>query len=171
MVDLNRQSVATRKGKQAYKKAKKLKEKTKANRFANDRTQMTYKGTKGAEGYTPVKKPKLSPSYPKPEEKTPGIDKAREHSSNLKPGNIASGGDKTYKSIGMFNSFKKDAPIESKGSTTKTDYTKVPGPNMGQVNKEIPKVKNKKVEDKLGRSEGVPHYATMMAKKLMGGRR
>jgi hypothetical protein len=25
--------------------------------------------------------------------------------------------------------------------------------------------------DKLGRSEGVPHYATMMAKKLMGGRR
>ena len=171
MVDLNRQSVATRKGKQAYKKAKKLKEKTKTSMFANDKTQMTYKGTKGAEGYTgPVKSPKLSP-YTKPEDKTPGIDKAREHSSNLKPGNIATGGDKTYKSVGMFNSFKKDAPIESKGSTTKTDYTKVAGPNMSQVNKDIPTVKNKKVEDKLGRSEGVRHYATMMAKKLMGGRR
>ncbi len=164
MVDLNRQSIATRKGKQAYKKAKRLKEKTKTNRFANDRTQMTYKGTKGAEGYSPVKEPNTGPTYPKP--KVSGIDKARKHSSELKPGNLATGGDKTYKSVGMFNSFKKDAPIESKGSTTKTDYTKVAGPNMSQVNKDTPKVKNK-----LGRSEGVRHYATMMAKKLMGGRR
>ena len=127
---------------------------------------MTYKGTKGAEGYSPVKSPKTGPTYPKPEDKTPGIDKARKHSSELKPGNLADGGDKSFKSIGMFNSFKKEGPIKTKGSTTKTDYTKVAGPNMSQVNKDTPKVK-----DKLGRSKGVPHYATMMAKKLMGGRR
>jgi hypothetical protein len=164
MVDLNRQSTATREGKQAYKKAKKLKEKTTTSRFANDRTQMTYKGTKGAEGYTPVKSPNTGPDYPKP--KISGIDKARDHSSSLKPGNIATGGDKTYKSIGPNYNLKKEGPIQTKGSDTKTDYTKVSGPNMSQVNKNTPKVK-----DKLGRSKGVPHYATKMAKQLMGGRR
>jgi len=164
MVDLNRQSTATRKGKQAYKKAKKLKEKETVNKFENDKTQMTYKGTKGAEGYSPVKSPKTGPDYLKP--KVSGIDKARDHSNSLKPGNLATGGDKTYKSIGANFNLKKEGPIQTKGSTTKTDYTKVAGPNMSQVNKDTPKVK-----DKLGRSEGVPHYATMMAKKLMGGRR
>lgn len=110
-----------------------------------------------------------------------------------KPGNLASGGDKLYKSIGP--DMGRDA------RTSKSDGNSVPGKKAitktrtgpGRVTErqegytlnysDSPKYKskkkqtikkkteNKKKKDKLGRSEGVPHYGTMMAKKLMGGNR
>ena len=85
----------------------------------------------------------------------------------IKPGNITKG-ENLYKpnKVGENYPDYSSDKVGKRGDVRQiTDDTKLGG--MQKIKTKTPKKK----EDKLGRSKGVPHYATMMAKKLMGGRR
>jgi len=86
----------------------------------------------------------------------------------MEPGNITKG-ENLYKpnKVGENSPDYSSDKVGKRGDVRQiTDDTKLGGMQKIKT-KKLKKVK----EDRLGRSKGVPHYGTMMAKKLMGGKR
>jgi len=125
-----------------------------------EKRNMTYQSVKGTMKGKPVNT-------------TGSMFKAKVNSKvNSKPANIKKA--TIYKPNAMTGSPYGEADLPGKGRRGK------PKGNIGKVQQitkdtklggmqKIKTKKPKKQVDKLGRSKGVPHYATMMAKKLMGG--
>lgn len=86
--------------------------------------------------------------------------KSAKKQKRIAPGNLNKGA-KLYKSAKV----GKDYPDYSTPART---YNNSDGPKS---NAPRPDFKQNKKKDKLGRSKSVPHYATKMAKELMGGKK